>query len=117
MHGLVQSVSRIAAGDAYAPRIATISKVGDREIEPSRLRSNCNTVQGLVVPTSGAVSLPAHRGTCDEKPDAPQPGSRSMEQTGAAVGSRRCTTERRGLSALSVIPGSAHFSSAQLASS
>ena len=39
MHGLVQSVSRIAAGDAHAPRIATISKAGDREVEPSRLRS------------------------------------------------------------------------------
>src|SRR5262245_20017822 len=54
---------------------------------------------------------------CEASPtDTTSASVKYIEQTGAAVDSHR-TTERRGLSALSAIPGSAHFSSAQLASS
>jgi hypothetical protein len=40
LYASVRAVSRIAAGDAYSPTIATTNKSADREIAPSRLRLN-----------------------------------------------------------------------------
>jgi hypothetical protein len=50
LHGLVQSVSTIAAGDAYIPSIARTNEKGDREIAPSGLRLGA-LLDRLVAPT------------------------------------------------------------------